>query len=178
MAGVDRPLLCAVVAAASLAGCSYDWTVDRAAAEADAGADVGARADVDVIDAGEAGGHDSSVSDVDSGAGPRDTGAPPTDGPPSCAQLTQELLLARGQAIGCDGMNVMACKTTVLDECGCDVVVGGDPTYEANFASAVMAFKNAHCSVSVPVALCPATCPTVTHVCLAVDGGASYACYQ
>ena len=185
MAGGDRPrLLTACVTsvacvAASIAGCSYDWSVDRTGPVDAGGLDSNLHPDVEVIDdAGRDAGEDAPVAVVDSGGtGTNDTGAPPKDAGPSCAELTQALMAARGQAIACDAMSLMACMNTVKDECGCQVPVGGDPTNMTAFESAVAAFEHAGCSTSSPVALCPGTCPTVAHVCLAVDAGTSYACY-
>jgi hypothetical protein len=179
MAGIG-PLLCVVAAVAPLAACSYDWNVERTAPGADAEADVMTQPDVGGPDASESGGPDSSG--VDSGTAPQDTGGPPaSDGAPSCAQLTQQLLQARAADMACTE-TVSACMTTVKDECGCDVVVGGDPGNEAAFASALAAFKQASCSVTSPTMLCPGTCPTIgtTHPCLAQaqDGGTVYSCYQ
>ncbi len=184
MAGGDRPrLLTACVTsvagvAASIAGCSYDWSVDRTGPVDAGGMDSDLRPDVEVIEAGQDGAQDTSTPVVDSGPmGTHDTGAPPKDAGPSCAELTQTLLAAHGQAIACDAMSLMACMNTVQDECGCQVPVGGDPTNTTAFENAVAAFEHAGCSTTSPVALCPGTCPTVTHVCLAVDAGTSYACY-
>jgi len=175
MAGI-RPLLCVAVEVVALAACSYDWTVDRAASGEDAGSDVMTQPDVGLPEAGEAGGHDASV--VDSGKAPKDSGAPPSDGGPDCAVLTQQLLAARDNAIRCDEMGIMPCMTTVPDECGCQVAVGGLSNYESAFTNAVKAFDNAGCSTTSPVMLCPGTCPTVEHLCLAAEGGAIFACYQ
>jgi hypothetical protein len=169
MAGI-RPLLCVVLAVTTVAACSYDWTVDHAASAVDA--DVMTQPDVEVPEAGEAGGHDASV--VDSGMAPKDTGAPHSDGAPDCAALTQQLLAARNQAIQCVE-TASACMTTVTDECGCEVAVGGNAGAESGFTSAVMAFKEAGCSTT---SLCPGTCTIPMHVCLAMEGGAIYTCYQ
>ncbi len=182
MAGI-RPLLCLALAFAfalevtALAACSYDWAVDHTDSGVDAETDAMTQPDVVVAEAGEAGGHDASMAD--SGAPPEDTGAPPSEAGPDCAALTQQLQTARDQAIQCTE-TVSACMTTVLDECGCDVVVGGDPQTDSAFSSAVAAFTNAHCSVTMPTMLCPGTCPTAggAHVCLAMEGGAIFTCYQ
>jgi len=170
-----RPLLCFLGAAAALSACSYDWTVVDAGAAVDAATDVMTQPDVEVLDASDAGGHDAST--VDSTTPPEDTGAPPSDGGPDCAALTQQLLTARNQAIQCTE-TASACMTTVKDECGCQVAVGGSGTNEASFENAVNAFTHAGCSTTSPVMLCPGTCPTGTALCLAMEGGAFYSCYQ
>jgi hypothetical protein len=177
MAGL-RPLLCVVGAGtvAPLAACSYDWAVDQGAPGVDAATDVMTQPDVAAVDASEAGGHDATVI-VDSGAPPKDTGAPPSEAGPDCPALTQQLLAARNQAIQCTE-TASACMTTLPDECGCQVVVGGDPSAESAFTTAVNAFTHPGCSTTTPVMLCPGTCPTVGHVCLAMEGGAFYTCYQ
>lgn len=175
-ASVDRPLLCALAAAASLAGCSYDWAVAQDASAPDAASDVSTRPDVEAVDGSDAGTADVVVPGADSGGtGPTDTGTSTSDAPPSCAALTQQLLQARAAAITCDEMGSMPCASTVTDECGCQVAVGGVGVNTTSFENAVAAFEAAGCSAA---GLCPGTCSTPEHVCLAVDGGASYACYQ
>ncbi len=173
MAGI-RLLLCVASAFTTLAACSYDWSVEPADAGVDAASDVMTQPDVVLPEAGEAGGHDASA--VDSGKAPKDSGAPPSDGGLNCAALTQQLLAARDNAIKCNEMGVMPCVTTVPDECGCEVAVGGTPNTDSAFTSAVMAFTKAMCSTSSPEMLCPPTCPTVSHLCLAMEAGASYTC--
>jgi hypothetical protein len=168
MASVDRPLLRALAAAASLAGCSYDWTV---AHDGGTGSDASMRADVEVTDGGDAS-TDGATSGVDSG-GPVDTGTSTSDAPPSCATLTQNLLQARTAAITCNPLANMPCASSVLDECGCQVVVGGAPASTTDFQNAIAAFNSASCSTA---ALCT-TCSMLDHVCLAIDGGASYHCF-
>jgi hypothetical protein len=172
MASVDRPLLVAL--AAVLVGCSYDWSISQAAP--DAGSDVSTRPDAEVGDASEAGTTDATSSGSDSGGmGSEDTGTSTVDSPPSCTTLTQDLRQAREVAITCQPLANMPCTSTVTDECGCQLVVGGDPMNTTSFENTLAAFTAASCSTA---GLCPGTCPMVFHECLAVDGGASYQCFQ
>ena len=170
MASVDRPLLLALAVAASMAGCSYDWTV---APDSGAASDASMRADVGVTDGGDAGA-DSAMSSVDSGGmSPDDTGTSTSDAPPSCATLTQDLVQARAAAITCNALANMPCASSVMDECGCQLAVGGAPASVTDFQNAIAAFESASCSTA---SLCT-TCSTPDHLCLAVDGGASYHCF-
>jgi hypothetical protein len=175
-ASVDRPLLLAVAIAFSLAACSYDWSVAQTP-DSGMASDSATRPDVEVGDASEASTADVAMSGDSGGMGPEDTGTSSSDAPPSCATLTQELQQARAAAITCDALANMPCMNSVVDECGCHVAVGGTPTNQTNFQNAVAAFEAAHCSVTTPTNLCPGSCPTPSHVCLAVEGGASYACF-
>ncbi len=170
MASVDRPLLLAL--ATALAGCSYDWTV---ASDAGAASDASMRADVQVTDGGDASTADGAMSGVDSGGtSPEDTGTATSDAPPSCATLTQDLMQAREAAITCNPLANMPCASSVApDECGCQVAVGGAPATTTDFQNAIAAFESAMCSTA---GLCT-TCSTPDHLCLAVDGGASYHCF-
>jgi hypothetical protein len=171
MASVDRPLLLTLAAAASLAGCSYDWTV---ASNGGAPSDASMRADVEVTDGGDAGAADGAMSGVDSGGmSSEDTGTSTSDAPPSCATLTQDLMQARTAAITCNALANMPCASSVVDECGCQVAVGGAPASTTSFQNAIAAFESATCSTA---GLCT-TCSTPDHLCLAVDGGASYHCF-
>jgi hypothetical protein len=175
VAGVGRRLLGAI-AAAALAACSYDWSIPQEASGSDAATDGSTRPDGAGTDASQDGAADVVTPGSDSGGmGPMDTGTSMVDAPPSCATLTQQLLQARAAAISCNEMGSMPCATTVTDECGCQVAVGGAGANTTSFENAVAAFEAAGCSTG---GLCPGTCSTPTHVCLAVDGGASYACYQ
>ncbi len=168
MASVDRPLLLAL--AAALAGCSYDWTL---AHDGGAASDASMRADVEVTDGGDASTADGAVSGLDSGMSPVDSGTSSSDAPPSCATLTQDLMQARTAAITCNALANMPCASSVLDECGCQVAVGGAPASTTDFQNAIAAFQSASCSTA---GLCT-TCSTPDHLCLAVDGGASYHCF-
>lgn len=170
MARVDWPLLLALAVAASLAGCSYDWTV---ATDGGVASDASMRADVAVTDGGDAGAADGAMSGVDSGGSPEDTGTSTSDAPPSCATLTQDLTQASTAAITCNVLANMPCASSVVDECGCQVAVGGAPASVTDFQNAIAAFESASCSTA---GLCT-TCSTPDHLCLAVDGGASYHCF-
>ncbi len=171
MASVDRPLLLALAAAASLAACSYDWTV---ASDGGAASDASMRADVGVRDGGDASAADGAMSGVDTGGtSPEDTGTSTSDAPPSCATLTQDLMQAGVAAITCNPLANMPCASSVLDECSCHVAVGGAPADITSFQNAIAAFESASCSTA---GLCK-TCSTLDHLCIAVDGGASYRCF-
>jgi hypothetical protein len=182
MAGVDWRLFGVATAAVAtpLVACSYDWTVAPDAGTSDSGTDVSIRPEVDVVDASDASVADVATSGGDSSEmGTKDTGASIPEAS-SCAALTTDLQAARAAAIACTVGGSTACMTTVKDECGCEVAVGGDTTTENDFTAAVAAFEAADCSVTTPTALCPGTCPSVVHMCLfgAVDGSAVSTCVQ
>lgn len=164
------------LACAAAAGCSYDWSVGRAAAASDAGSDAMTQPDADASKAAtdaDASAWDVGVTDT----GPSDSSSPPADGA-SCVPRAQSLQQAEGPAIACVLGSATACKTSVHDACGCAVWVGDDTRAVTTFTGAVQSFEDAGCSAAA-FGLCPTACPTsASSVCLAAEGGASYACYQ
>ncbi len=131
-----------VFAIALVAACSLDWSArpDEAEAGTDSGHD------------GPAPG-DGSPDDRDAG----DADAPP-DGPEAvCANLAVDLATLRSRARACDTINAAdECKTTVLDECACKVVIdkpeSAQPTVD--YDDAVKRFAAANCDAG-----CAASCP-------------------
>jgi hypothetical protein len=180
MAGVVRWRLGTLAAAALMAGCSDDWSLYEDAAGIDAGTDVAMRPDVGIADVSEASTADVTMTGGDSGGmGPQDTGVAMPEAS-NCAVLTMDLQQARAAAVACTVGGSGVCMTTVTDECGCQVAVGGDATTENDFKGAIAAFEAAGCSVTTPTTLCPGTCPSIMHMCLfgAVDGSAVSTCVQ
>ncbi len=159
-------LLCVVVA-----GCSYDWSTGGADASPDALTDVGADIPVAQDAAAEA---DAPGADA---AG--DAVVDVTEEPPTCAQLLAAVEQAFAAAIVCQS-GAEACLTTVLNQCGCTVVVespdmNGSPTvaYEA-------AVKQLQMNTSCPLG-CSGTCDSMpqTGLCVVSEAGAStLACSQ
>lgn len=154
-----------------VAACSYDWAVAKGGPGADAGADVSVGVDA-------APGTDAP-SDMGVDAAPPNEAAPPADAPSEvasdCASLEAQLTASRALAIQCVPTSTSACSTTITDECGCPVVVGdGQSTKAMQYAALAAAYVQQSC----PRPSWCGTCMTPNlHLCIAVDGGASYACY-
>lgn len=143
-----RVLVAAFAASAVLgaAACSLDWTVradpgpgaDDGGEEAAADAPVDAPADTTIVDAGSA----------------------------DCAADFADLAKKRSAAQACTLGDTTACKTTVKDECGCDLVVTSPG------ASATSAFTSAVAKAAAD------KCTPACDACASAVPQASWACTQ
>jgi hypothetical protein len=166
--------LLAIAYVAVVTGCSYDWTYP-AGGSADAGADSPSPYDGQADAPGDSSGPDAS-SEAASDSPPNDS--PASDSTPAnCTALEAQVRQDRAAAIQCVS-GPSACMTTVLDECGCEVVVGdGASVATQTYGSAVQQLKTNCPSV---VIACQACGPKPqTGLCVLSDGGGStLACYQ
>ncbi|MBX3263813.1 MAG: hypothetical protein KF782_29335 [Labilithrix sp.] len=140
------------LAAASLAGCSLDWTV-RPEEAADASA-IDAVGDDVALDA----------------ASPDATTDAPEETSTSCAALADDVEAKRIKARECNLGSPGQCTTAVDDACGCKVpVTSASSAATAAYVAAIVALKE-RCAVDCTAA-CPQLPPTASWACLAQGSG-------
>jgi hypothetical protein len=169
-----RDGLLALLGVVAVSGCSYDWTVGPPASDADGSADGAFSTDGALKpDALPDGSTDAAAETSVTDGPPEASEAAPL---PGCTtQQEGQVQQARAAALVCTGVTPDPCEVTVLDECGCKVIVAADNNAEAQYIAAIKALQSA----CIP--LCASGCGTAPSpgVCLVSDAGAgAYACYQ
>jgi len=158
---VTRAVACALACAAAplLAACSLDWDVrpDPGDTSTDAASDA----------APEGGARADASGPLD--AAPKDGASDATD----CTALAADVARTRPRARACQLAQTGQCKTTVKDECNCDVVVRLPSSPETDAYVAAVAAFTASCTAAC--AACPQLVPSASWGC--VQNPVAVECY-